>query len=870
MALDSFRSLRQTQIAPRMARLRFLPAILSLLVAGCSSAALAQSQSGFTYNGVVYTSYQAGEYQETPQGPQGAAAIRATGANYTSVLATQYVQTYTSNTIAPETSSTAGYNGQKDPLSPTDAAVVTAIQNLQAQGLTVVLKPQVDSLDGIFRGDFAPTDPATWFASYQTFILHYAQLASQNGVGDLIIGTEFVSLSGSAYKTYWDNIIAQIRASYPNLTLIYGANATYSGDEFTTVSFWDKVDIIGVDGYFPLTNHADPTVAQLVAAWSDNSSGFNIVAGLKNLQSQYNKPLIFTEIGYVSAAGTNEEPYALAATGAALDTTEQQNCYEAFFEVFSRQTEWMKGVFWWAWSVSPPAAGDREYTPQNKPAAEITLPEWFGSTTAGFTLAPSNQTLTFLQGQTAADTVSVTNLGGFTGAVTLAATGLPAGVTASFAPGTAAGTQILTLTAAAGAAVTAQPATITLTGTSGSLTASTQVALVVQAGPPGFTLAPSAGTLSLIQSGTGTVTISVNDTGSFTGAVTLAASNLPAGVTVAFATNPATSSSVLTLTASSTAAVGPATITITGTSGTLSASTTLTLNVAAPAPVFTLAPSAGTLSVAQGASGSVTVAVSGNSSFSGAVTLAASNLPAGVTATFGTNPATSSSVLTFAASSTAALGSATVTITGTSGTLSASTTVALTVTAAPTFTLTPTSPAVSVAVGGSATDTLAVAGRNGFTGSVSLSAAVTSSPAGAQNIPTVSFGATSPVTVAGSAGGSATLSISTTPSTSAALTRPAPQGSSPIIGGGIAMAGLLLLGLSGKRRRAGGYHSLTLIAAIAFLFTLTFGIVGCGGGSSPAPASTGTPGTTAGTYTINVTATSGSITSTSPITLTVQ
>ncbi len=95
---------------------------------------------------------------------------------------------------------------------------------------------------------------------------------------------------------------------------------------------------------------------------------------------------------------------------------------------------------------------------------------------------------------------------------------------------------------------------------------------------------------------------------------------------------------------------------------------------------FSLKPSASSLSLAQGASGTDTVTVSDVSPFNGSVTLAASGLPSGVTASFGTNPATGSSALTLAASSTAAAGTSTVTITGTSGSLGASTTIALTVT----------------------------------------------------------------------------------------------------------------------------------------------------------------------------------------------
>jgi cellulose 1,4-beta-cellobiosidase len=293
----------------------------------------------------------------------------------------------------------------------------------------------------------------------------------------------------------------------------------------------------------------------------------------------------------------------------------------------------------------------------------------------GFTLSASPTSLTLTQGGSATDTIAVTDVGGFTGNVTLAASGLPSGVTAAFGTNPTTNSSVLTLTASGTATVGAF--TITITGTSGSTTATTTITLAVAA-KSGFTLAPSAASLSVTQGSSGTDTITVTDVGGFTGSVTLAASGLPSGVTAAFGTNPTTSSSVLTLSASSTATTGTATVTVTGTSGSTTASTTIALTVN-PKSGFTLAPSASTLSVTQGSSATDTITVTDVGGFTGSVTLAASGLPSGVTAAFGTNPATGSSVLTLTASSTATTGTATVTITGTSGSTTASTTIALTV-----------------------------------------------------------------------------------------------------------------------------------------------------------------------------------------------
>jgi hypothetical protein len=546
-------------------------AVVAVLVySGAASKALAQSQTGFTYNGMAYASYWYNEYQYTPQGPAGTAAMAAAGVDYATVLVTQYVTGPTDTTIAPETTSSPGYPGY--PTTPTDDAVVAAITNLQAQGIKVALKPHVDSLEGTWRGEFAPPSSDTpaeatawadaWFASYQTFVLHYAAIAAANNVDTFVIGCELRDLSGSAYESYWDNIIAQIRTSYPSLTLTYASNATSAGDEFTSVSFWDKLDMIGVDGYFPLTNHSDPTLSELKNAWTnaaDNKNGFNPQQALENLQSAHSTPLIFTELGYMSTSGTNEEPYNYSHAGS-YDPTEQQNCYEAFFEVFSQQTSWMKGVFWWDWSVSPPATDDLGYSPQNKPAGDVTLPLWYGSSAPNFRITPVSSAITLVQGLSSNDTVVVTELGGMTGGVTLSASGLPSGVTAGFGTNPTTGASVITLTATTTAAT--GTATVTINGVSGSLTGSATIALTVNA-PPSITLSALPASLTVTQGSSATSTITVTVPSGFVGVITLGASNLPSGVTAAFGeiptfapNTPTSVTSLLTLTASSTATVG--------------------------------------------------------------------------------------------------------------------------------------------------------------------------------------------------------------------------------------------------------------------------------------------------------------------------
>jgi hypothetical protein len=204
----------------------------------------------------------------------------------------------------------------------------------------------------------------------------------------------------------------------------------------------------------------------------------------------------------------------------------------------------------------------------------ITAPTSGGS----FSLKSSPATLSVTQGSSATDTITVTDVSPFAGSVTLAASGLPSGVTAAFATNPTTGSSVLTLTASSTAAV--GTSTVTITGTSGTLTETTTIALTVSAKVgPTLQLSVSAPTLSIAQGSSGTDTVTVAS--GFTGSVTLSASGLPSGVTAAFATNPTTGSSVLTLTASATATAGTSTVTITGVSGSSTGNTSITLTVTA-------------------------------------------------------------------------------------------------------------------------------------------------------------------------------------------------------------------------------------------------------------------------------------------------
>jgi len=101
------------------------------------------------------------------------------------------------------------------------------------------------------------------------------------------------------------------------------------------------------------------------------------------------------------------------------------------------------------------------------------------STTPDFSMAASPAALSVTQGNSGATTISTGINGGFNSTISLSVSGLPAGVTASFGTNPVTSTSTVTFTASSTA--TTGPATVTITGTSGTLSHTTSIGLTVNA-----------------------------------------------------------------------------------------------------------------------------------------------------------------------------------------------------------------------------------------------------------------------------------------------------------------------------------------------------------------------------------------------------
>jgi hypothetical protein len=185
----------------------------------------------------------------------------------------------------------------------------------------------------------------------------------------------------------------------------------------------------------------------------------------------------------------------------------------------------------------------------------------------------------------------------------------------------------------------------------------------------------------------------------------------------------------------------------------------------------------------------------------------------------------------------------------------------------PAFTIGGTAVTVGAGATSGNTSTITITPSGGFTGSVQLIAAITNSPSGAVELPTLSFTANPVIN-----SGTTTLTITTTAPVAATSTTTSsdlvnPKGPSPwYAAGGATLACLLLFGIPARRR-----SWRTMLGMLVLLVALAGGgVLGCGGTTYNIAQTQSTPGTTAGTYTITVIGTSGTITESGTVTLTVQ
>jgi len=215
-----------------------------------------------------------------------------------------------------------------------------------------------------WRGEIAFSDEAAWrrfFDGYTAFVVDQARFAEAAGVELFSMGLEY---EGTTHReSEWREVIARVREVYTG-RLTYAAN----WDRIDRVGFWDALDIIGVQGYFPLSENSNPQREEVRSAWR------SILADLEELGQRENRPILFNEVGYARSRTVASRPWEDMPDTSPQTLATRELLMETAIEVLEA-APFVEGMFWWKWI---PGSVDRarNFSMRDREAREVLRRLW--------------------------------------------------------------------------------------------------------------------------------------------------------------------------------------------------------------------------------------------------------------------------------------------------------------------------------------------------------------------------------------------------------------------------------------------------------------------------------------------------------------
>ncbi|MBX2815431.1 MAG: hypothetical protein KTR24_05530 [Saprospiraceae bacterium] len=251
-----------------------------------------------------------------------------------------------------------------------EEGVERTIALAKESGIRVMLKPQVWG-HNLWTGDLDFQTEAEWESwqnDYRRYILFYASLAERMEVDLFCIGTEF-KIAAVKREDFWRSLIAEVKQ-------VYAGRITYASnwDHYQNIPFWDALDVIGINAYFPLLDAHTPAINDLLKSWQP------WLEEIDAFHKAVDRPIVFTEFGYLSVDGCAHKTWELEdrVTSTPINQKAQANALSALFEALESRFYW-EGGFIWKWF--PNMRGhegypERDYTPQGK-LGEAVLRDWY-------------------------------------------------------------------------------------------------------------------------------------------------------------------------------------------------------------------------------------------------------------------------------------------------------------------------------------------------------------------------------------------------------------------------------------------------------------------------------------------------------------
>jgi hypothetical protein len=241
------------------------------------------------------------------------------------------------------------------------------IEMAHQKGLKVMLKPHVWVRD-MYTGDLDYGSDENWAKfekDYREYVLDFARVADSTDVEIYCIATEFHTFVAKRPQ-FWKQLIKEVKQIYKG-KLTYAEN----WDKYQDAHFWDEMDFVGIDAYFPLSEKQSPNLDEIKKGWKSH------LKDIEKYSRKAQKPILFTEIGYQSTDFTTHKPWESYSKHPDNEKL-QVDAYQAFFDMVWQQ-KWFAGAFVWKWFpfMDKNDIARDKYSPQNKPAQAV-LKDNFG------------------------------------------------------------------------------------------------------------------------------------------------------------------------------------------------------------------------------------------------------------------------------------------------------------------------------------------------------------------------------------------------------------------------------------------------------------------------------------------------------------
>jgi len=224
--------------------------------------------------------------------------------------------------------------------------VVRPIREAHALGLKILIKPHLAYWGSPFawRGAIAFETAEQWerfWTDYERWITGLARVSAHADA--FVVGTELDRTVG--HEARWRRVIAGVRER-SGAPLTYAAN----WDSFHEVPFWDALDAVGIQAYFPLTG-ADEAISEssIRAGWQ------RWMQQLARFSAEQQRPIVFTELGYNRSHAAPLRPWDDRTDGDDARAVQEVCLREALLAIDGEPS--VVGAFLWKWFPRPHSIG---------------------------------------------------------------------------------------------------------------------------------------------------------------------------------------------------------------------------------------------------------------------------------------------------------------------------------------------------------------------------------------------------------------------------------------------------------------------------------------------------------------------------------